>query len=196
MLCPHCNAENREGARFCTQCGWGLADESPEESVDLGPYPSVFQSVHRLRYEEATETAREKYPENHIRDRALFPDRERSLAWSVILTLLTCGIYGFVWLYKIGDELRMLSGKDEPHAGLDVFLTLVTCKVWDVYIAYRYPQLIDDIERRVGLPESHLSTVCVVLALFGLWKVYGLGLINLALLQNELNKIWRHLNRP
>ncbi|RMG47151.1 MAG: DUF4234 domain-containing protein [Acidobacteria bacterium] len=195
MQCPHCNAENREDARFCTQCGGRLTPESPEESIDWGPYRSVFQSVHRLRHEEVDEVARQELTEDHLRHRTLASEKERSLAWSIILTLLTCGIYGFVWLYKIGDDLRMLSGKDEPHAGLDVFLTLVTCKVWDVYIAYRYPQLIDDIERRVGLPESHLSTVCVILALFGLWKVYGLGLINLALLQNELNKIWRSLNR-
>ncbi|MBI3951228.1 MAG: hypothetical protein HY314_12330 [Acidobacteria bacterium] len=72
-------------------------------------------------------------------------------------------------------------------------MTVLTCGLWGVYVAYRYPKLIDEVERRVGLPESNLSLVCVLLTVFGIAKVYGLGLISLALMQNQLNKVWRTL---
>ena len=117
--------------------------------------------------------------------------RERSIPLSFVLSLLTCGIYGFVWLYGIGKDIRLCLGRGEPNAGLNVFLTIMTCKVWDVYIAYKYPELVNEIQRQQRMPQTNLSLICVFLSVFSLWGVYGLGLINLALLQNELNKIFR-----
>jgi hypothetical protein len=96
-------------------------------------------------------------------------------------------------MYKMGDELRKNSRRDEPRPGLDVFLTFLTCGLWGIYVAYKYPALISELQQKHGLPKSDLSLVCVILAIFGVWKVYGLGLISLALMQNELNKIWRSL---
>ncbi len=122
--------------------------------------------------------------------------QERNIAWSLILSLLTCGVYGFAWFYLIGRDLRKRLGPDGPNAGLDVFLTIMTCGLWGIYAAYRYPTLIDQIERQTGLQESRLSLTCVLLSVFSLWKVYGLGLISLALMQNQLNKIWRTLKDP
>jgi len=200
MMCPSCRVKNRESAKFCTKCGTNLIKEPGDPSIDTGPYPSVFQQYHHLMYREPSRYSPPAvqpggYPLTHgPRDQAVgFVGDERSIAWSLILSLMTCGIYGFVWLYKIGNDLRRRLGRDEPHAGMDVFLTILTCGLWGVYVAYKYPKLIDDIERKVGLPESNLSLVCLLLSVFGLWKVYGLGLISLALMQNQLNRIWQTL---
>jgi len=36
MVCPHCNAENPQGARFCNQCGrsLALAGQRPDLAID------------------------------------------------------------------------------------------------------------------------------------------------------------------
>jgi len=110
----------------------------------------------------------------------------------VILTLITCGIYGLVLVYKIGSDLRRNLGGDYPKAGLDIFLSLITCGVWGVYLCYRYPTLINDIKQRAGMPKSDLPIISVLLAIFS----YGfplLWIVSVGLMQNELNKIWRAL---
>lgn len=198
MICPSCGVENRDSAKFCTQCGTRLLQESSD--IDTGPYPSVFQQYHHLRHQEsARERSQIPEPGPYPLTQSFQPQsigyvgHERSIAGLLILSLVTCGLYGFAWLYHIGDDLRKRLGRDEPHAGLDVLLTIVTCGLWGVYVAYKYPKLIDEIERKAGLPESNLSLVCLLLTVFSLWKVYGLGLISLVLMQNQLNRLWRTL---
>lgn len=47
MICPHCNAENREGAKFCDECGTRLIElpsvtpDDDSADVDGGAAPSV-----------------------------------------------------------------------------------------------------------------------------------------------------------
>jgi hypothetical protein len=112
---------------------------------------------------------------------------ERDIALSVILTLITCGIYGLIWVYRIGNDLRNSLGGDDPRPGVDLLLFILTCGLWGVYLSYKYPSLINDLKRRAHLPKSDLPIASVVLSIF------GLGLISLALVQNDLNKVWRAL---
>ena len=37
--------------------------------------------------------------------------QKRDIALSIILTVVTCGIYGLYWMYKRTDEIHALSGK-------------------------------------------------------------------------------------
>jgi hypothetical protein len=166
--------------------------------VDLGPYRSVFQEYHHQVSPAAGEYPQPlvKPPQAHWppspRDVPRpFLGEERNIPLSLVLSLITCGLYGFVWMYKIGDDLRKSLRRDEPRAGLDLFLTLLTCGLWGIYVAYKYPVLIAELQQKRGLPKSDLSLVCILLAIFSLWKVYGFGLIGLVLMQNELNRIWR-----
>lgn len=200
MVCPSCGVENRDSAKFCTKCGTRLLRDSGDDAIDTGPYPSVFQQYHHLRHQEPSQ-ARPPFIEPGLYPLTRSPEQpstgyvgtERSIAWSLVLSLVTCGIYGFVWLHHIGNDLRKRLGRDDPHAGLDVFLTILTCGLWGVYVAYKYPRMIDEAEQKAGLPPSNLSLICLLLAIFSLWKVYGLGLISLVLMQNQLNRLWRTL---
>lgn len=118
--------------------------------------------------------------------------QERSIGLAVFLTLITCGVYGVIWLYKIGRDLYQASGGEEPHPAVDVLLTLATCGIWGVYLGYKYPSLINQLKQQRRLPTSELPVICLLLALFS----YGfppLVLVALGLVQNELNKLWRIL---
>jgi hypothetical protein len=202
MFCPSCGARNRERAKFCTKCGARLLQDQAADSDDASSYPSVFQEYHHLRHQELDKgnvpnIESGAYPlAGPLGGNAVdYVGEDRSVAWALVLTLLTCGIYGFVWLYRIGKDLRSRLGPAGPHAGLDTFLTILTCGLWGVYLAYKYPALIDRIEREAGMAESGLSVACLLLSVFSIWKVYGLGIVSLALMQNELNKIWHTLKR-
>lgn len=43
--------------------------------------------------------------------------KERNIAVCVILTIITCGIYGLVWIASINDEARNVSGTTKGFSG-------------------------------------------------------------------------------
>lgn len=59
---------------------------------------------------------------------------QRNIAVSIILTIVTCGIYGIVWFVMLNDEIRNAS-KDYgmPSGGVAFLLTIVTCGIYGIY---------------------------------------------------------------
>lgn len=48
---------------------------------------------------------------------------QRNIVVSVILSIVTCGIYGIIWMIKLNDELNALANKQGATSGGMVFLT-------------------------------------------------------------------------
>lgn len=103
----------------------------------------------------------------------------------VVLSLLSCGLFAPIWMYLIGRDLRRALVSEELRPGLDLLLAIVTCGVWWFYLLYRYPALIVDLKRRLGLGGGDLPAMSLILG------ILSLGLVSLALMQSELNRIWR-----
>jgi len=186
MYCHRCGAPIREGVKFCTQCGM------PVPSASSG-YQSVLRPPPMADAERPSALPPEFFPPAPgVPPVAGIVRPERSIPMAVFLTIITCGVYGVIWLYKMGCDLRAASATDEPHPGVDALLTVATCGIWGVYVAYKYPSLINQIKRRFRLPESDVPIISLLLALFS----YGfppLALVALALVQNELNTLERML---
>ena len=52
MICPHCNAENREGAKFCDECGTRLTPATVELPA-IDPEPSPDEEAEERAVEDA-----------------------------------------------------------------------------------------------------------------------------------------------
>ncbi|MSQ84221.1 MAG: DUF4234 domain-containing protein [Myxococcales bacterium] len=108
----------------------------------------------------------------------------RDLVKMVILTFLTCGIWGIVWFYQIGNDIAALRGDGTPKAGTDVLLGFVTCGIWFVVLSYQWPKLLNDLAaqrgRRVDDNLPVLALVCCV---------FGFQIVGLALMQQILNDL-------
>lgn len=117
---------------------------------------------------------------NPVRD-----PRDRHPALVLGLSLVTCGIYGFVWLWQVETEIKQELGREDLNAALDVLLCLVTFGLWGVYLAYRLPRDIAEVQRRRGATVTDLSLVSLLVAVTGFWFV------SVALCQHELNAAWR-----
>lgn len=116
--------------------------------------------------------------------------KNRSPAMVLILTLLTCGLYGLVWLWQVGTELREELRLTDQNPGLDVILTVLTATIWGYVVVYRYAKQAAEAQNRVGVPPSDLSLPALILSILGLWCV------TFALLQSELNKVWSAKTGP
>lgn len=109
--------------------------------------------------------------------------KQRSIGMCILLTIVTCGIYGLYWFVCITDDTNEMSGENElAGGGMALLLTLVTCGIYGWYWAYKMGEKVDIIKSRGGMPSSNSGILFVVLQLF------GLGIIDYALAQDAINK--------
>lgn len=107
---------------------------------------------------------------------------ERNIAIAIILSLITCGIYGIYWFVKMTDEAKQLSSSDNAGGGLAFVYTLITCGIYMIYWNYKMGKNMYEAGQKYGINIEDNSVIYLVLSLF------GLGIVSECLMQNDLNK--------
>ena len=109
--------------------------------------------------------------------------KRRSIAVCILLSIVSCGIYGWYWLASMANDTTRVSGHEQDTSGgMVVLLSIVTCNIYHIYWMYKAGEKIDIARSRRGLPSQNNGIVYLLLTLF------GLSIISWALLQNELNQ--------
>lgn len=110
--------------------------------------------------------------------------QNRSIALCIILTIVTCGIYGWYWLYCLANDVNAVSGRtNDTSGGMVVLFTIITCNIYHIYWMYKAGEKIDDARRMRGMFSQNNGILYLILTLF------GFGIIAWALLQSELNNL-------
>lgn len=115
----------------------------------------------------------------------------RDPALTLILILLTCGIYYLYFIYVVTEETQEFSGEREYSPGLEVLLSIITCGIWNVYWDYRIGKRVAEMCVQVGLPVTDNAAIYLVLDLVGFGGFGSLGLVNPVLQQDSLNRVWK-----
>ena len=75
--------------------------------------------------------------------------KEKSIALNVVLTFVTCGLYGFYWLYTIAKDLNDLCASQHQEKGADPFLvvvlSIVTCGIYQIYYMYKAGKMVSSL---------------------------------------------------
>ena len=118
----------------------------------------------------------------------MLPDRattQSNIAIDIVLTLVTCGIYGLFWQNRLFKAANMLVGEERFSFISWFLLTLVTCGFYNFYAQYQLGDALHQgLVKEGGLGNSNLSILGLVLSLF------GLQIIAMAIEQNELNQLY------
>ncbi|HCA04951.1 MAG TPA: hypothetical protein DEO32_03525, partial [Ruminococcaceae bacterium] len=110
--------------------------------------------------------------------------QKRNIAVCIILSLVTCGIYGIYWLICLNDETNQAANDPNATSGGIVFLlTLVTCGIYGIYWCYKMGQQIDVAYKNRGLIPPDKSVLLLVMSLV------FLSIVSYALIQDDLNKL-------
>ena len=110
--------------------------------------------------------------------------QNRNIAVCIILSIVTCGLYGLYWLACLANDVNTVSGRQgDLSGGMVVLLSIVTCNIYHLYWAYTAGEKIDAARQSRGLPPQNNGLIYPLLSLF------GLSVVAWALLQNELNQI-------
>ena len=109
-------------------------------------------------------------------------DGVQGIGMAILLTLVTCGIYGLFWQYKQIKTLNAWLRKEEFSFATWFFLTILTCGLFSVYYEHKMAKGINEIQENNGFKvKSDLAVISLFLA------VFGLGIVSMAIQQAEIN---------
>ena len=169
IKCNHCNELLPDNSNFCTSCGAEITSESST--------PSSAATVAKSLSADG----------KNILQNAFAPSNEtvRSIPIAIILSIVTCGIYAFFWIYRLNREVNQAAGKFHYTGGAIVLLlTFLTCGLYSIYWNYQMGVNIEVLKQNLGKPSGSTPIIYLLLSIF------GFGIISLALMQNELNDFY------
>ena len=109
--------------------------------------------------------------------------QQRNIAVCIILSIVTCGIYGLYWLVCLTNDTNTAAGTtDGTSGGMVLLLTIVTCNIYSLYWGYKQGEKIDMAKQKKGMPSSNSNVLYLLLCLF-------VPVVAWALMQNELNNL-------
>lgn len=101
---------------------------------------------------------------------------QRNVVTCILLTIVTCGIYGIYWVYALNNDVARMNN-DPEDGGTVLLLSLITCGIY--YIIWQY-KMGEKIEQAGGKNDG---VVYLILAIF------SLSIVSSALMQTEINNL-------
>ena len=102
MFCKNCGKEVADGTKFCPNCG-----------AQIG---AAAQTAEPKTAEPKTETY------TGTVNGVTGGPTKRNIGVCILLSIVTCGIYGIIWLVQMVDELNTAAGETNATSGIVVFL--------------------------------------------------------------------------
>ena len=104
----------------------------------------------------------------------------KNVGLCIVLTIVTCGIYGIYWYYCLHEDMQAVCGNPmNVGGGMVILLTIVTCGIYGLYWCYQMGRALDAAR---GTPQGSLGILYLILS------ILGLNIVAWALMQNELNQ--------
>jgi len=104
--------------------------------------------------------------------------KQRNIVTAVILSLVTCGIYGIYWVICMAREA--VSVKDANDSGVLEIVLMLFLPFLGFFLCEK--KLSEGCEAK-GIAHKDNSIVYLILGLV------GLGIVNYCMMQNDLNKL-------
>ena len=107
----------------------------------------------------------------------------RGIATCIILTMVTCGFYGFYWQYMQFKTLNAWLGREEHNYVVYLLLTIITCGLYGLYYEYKFAMSMQEVQRSRGMQvNDNLPVLALVLAFL------GFPIVTWAIEQTEINR--------
>ena len=177
MFCTKCGAQFDDSIAFCPNCGQPNPAAAPQANAQQ-PYGA--QPVYGAQPTYGTQPAGGPVSFG-----------QRNIAVAIILSIVTCGIYGIIWMISLVDNLNEASGEpNNTSGGMVCLLSIVTCGIYQWIWLYKAGESVSKAKAMRGMDATNNGTMYLVLSLF------GLGIVSWCLIQSELNKIAEYYGAP
>ena len=111
--------------------------------------------------------------------------QKRELVTCILLSIVTCGIYGIIWLVNMINDMNAVcqDEKSSQSAGTVVLLIIITCGIYGIIYFYQAGSRMAAAGKKYGVEIADNSTLYLVLS------IVGLQIVTYCLIQSDLNKL-------
>ena len=113
----------------------------------------------------------------------------QNVALNVFLTLITFGIYGYVWFYRNAQRVRQINGESEKGCGDELLLYIFGGLLYRMYWYYTHSKQINTTVKKLGYDGIFLSPM-----LYLLLSVFTPTVFQLAFLSANFNTLYHRVN--
>ena len=121
----------------------------------------------------------------------------RSLVTVILLSIITCGIYGIIFWWGYINDLNTACGNDgqeSPNYIVLILLSIITCSIYYYYWLYKQANRIQATAQAYGIPCQENGTTILLWEIVGMF-VCGIGaLIGTHIMIKNLNMICNQYN--
>lgn len=199
MFCPKCGTNVADGATVCPNCGsqlGGADSQSAEKKLENTASEAFNNSGNELK--SAFNDIRNSLTGKEAPYAGEKLKTDRGLLVYIILSLITCGIYGYYFLYSMARDVNIAcEGDGEKTAGLLQFVVLsfVTCGIYAWIWYYKLGNRLAENAPRYGMNFQENGTTVLMWQIFGAF-ICGIGpFIAMNILIKNSNKICRAYNQ-
>lgn len=185
MFCSHCGKEVNPNQKFCPQCGTAQrSDVHASQPVNVNVYTDSGAG---------RSTSYGSAPTSGGGPLAT----DRNLVTYIILTLITCGIYGWYFLYCMARDVNIAcDGDGEKTPGLAelILFSFLTFGIYGYYWYYKLGNRLQANAPRYGLHIEENGTSILMWCLIGM-LICGIGsYVAMNILIKNTNTICRAYN--
>lgn len=171
MFCSSCGKQIPDGSTFCPSCGAKL--QAPVGSAA----PTYAQQAQQTYGSPLTGGAiYSPGPQPGAPNGGGYIQTDRSLLVYIILSFITCGIYGFYFIYTIARDMNIMcsgDGDSTPGLGAYIALSIVTCGIYNLWWVYKIGNRLAFNGPRYGLQFQENGTTVLM------WYIIGIILCGL-----------------
>ena len=198
MYCKNCGKPIPDNTKFCPYCGtqFSSAESFSKAANDMfnsteKELGSAINEVRQSFNGSNPNSGQGYYNGEKLKD-------DRGLISYILLNLITCGIYGYYFLYKMAHDVNIAcEGDGQSTAGLVQFIVLsfITCGIYSWYWYYKLGNRLAANAPKYGMNFQENGTTVLLWLLFGL-LLCGIGpFIAMYILIKNSNMICNAYNR-
>ena len=187
MFCSNCGTQINDGEKFCPNCGAPVqgAEQNAAQFTNQEPASDEIKGF----------TGGNTYSAPY----GFMPLRtDRSLLVYILLTIVTCGIYSWVFIYQLIQDVNIAcdgDGEETMNFWLFFLLSLVTCGIFAYVWYYQLGNRLQNNCARYGQPTTEGGTAVLLWMLLGV-LLCGIGVfIGWNIIINNTNTVCRGYNR-
>lgn len=190
IKCGFCGRQNEDNSNFCSSCGQRIGATQTQDFYS-GYYTGYDNDLNVQEKKDENQGFGQGYNGynqgyngynqgyNGYGQRQYNPN-EKNIILYIFLTIITCGVMGLVWMASINDDINRRVGDNQAMSGgMVVLLTVVTCGIYGYFWSYKMGEKYDYLKGDRGGNSA---------VLFLILTVFGLIIVNNAIMQDYLNK--------
>lgn len=124
-------------------------------------------------------------------------DENRSLLKYMLLSFITCGIYGIYYMYRMTEDINEVcgdDGEDSPNYIAVLLLSLITCGIYQWYWIYKQANRMYNAAEHYGVRIDETGTTILLWMLLGSLLCFFGTFYSWYLMFRNLNKLTHEYN--